>query len=634
MGGGRGGRYSVRAGAIKTVAAATIVVLMSVVLVVAGPGAAPAGASGPAVVSVGSVAVVEGDLTSAGSVQARVPIMLSAPQADDVVVQYSTGTGSATAGVDYAPRVNKTIKIPAGRTSATVPVMIWGDTDVEGDETFSVQLTAVLAGGVGIDAATGTGTVTILDDDPASGVRLGIADQTVVETDSGEAAVSLNLTLSEPVGVPVVVNWSVTGGTATAGVDYRISAGTTTIPAGRTRGHTVKQWIQGDLDLEVDETIQVTISTPTPGVTVTRPVGTLTLTNNDTQTLWAWGWNNARQLGQCCATTYSTPTQVGTDTDWTEIEGGYQHSLAIRTDGTLWAWGRNDRGELGLGYTSTTVSTPTQVGTDTWQSVSGGSSISQFSVGVKTDGSLWSWGYNLDGQLGLGDTTPRTSPTRVGTANDWAVVSAGDAHVLALRTDGTLWAWGSNGYGKLGLGDTTARLTPTQVGSDNDWVSIAAGSWHSLAIKADGTLWAWGYNAYGQLGLGDTTNRLSPVQVGTDSDWAAVAAGAFHTVALKTDGTLWAWGYNIFGQLGLGDTSNRLSPSRIGTASDWGSVAAGRGHTVALKTDGTLWAWGWNNNGQLGLGDTSDRLLPEQVGTSARWWKIACGDYHSLAISR
>ncbi len=279
---GRSGRWGGRAGVAEMVAGVTAAVLAVVLLVVAGP-VGPAGASGPAVVSVGSVSVVEGDLTSAGSVQARVPILLSAPQAGDVVVQYSTGTGSATAGVDYAPRVNKTIKLPAGRTSATVPVMIWGDTDTESKEEFSVQLTGVLAGGVGIDAATGTGTVTILDDDPGSGPRLGVADHTVVETDAGETSVSLNLTLSEPVAA--------------------------------------------------DETIQVTITSPTPGVTITRPTGTLTLTNNDTaiSTLWAWGYNVTGQLGLGDTTNRTSPTQVGTASDWVAVTGGWSHTVAPRS---------------------------------------------------------------------------------------------------------------------------------------------------------------------------------------------------------------------------------------------------------------------------------------------------------------
>jgi alpha-tubulin suppressor-like RCC1 family protein len=85
---------------------------------------------------------------------------------------------------------------------------------------------------------------------------------------------------------------------------------------------------------------------------------------------------------------------------------------------------------------------------------------------VKKDGTLWAWGHNYVGQLGLGDTTTRLTPTRVGASNDyWASVSCGDGDTLAVKTNGTLWAWGFNGNGELGLGDTKERHTPTEVGS-------------------------------------------------------------------------------------------------------------------------------------------------------------------------
>ena len=138
-----------------------------------------------------------------------------------------------------------------------------------------------------------------------------------------------------------------------------------------------------------------------------------------------------------------------------------------------------------------------------------------------------------------------------------------------MKEDGTLWAWGDNSFGELGLGDTTERHSPTQVGSAHDWAAVCCLGHHSVALKKDGTLWAWGENSYGQLGLGDTIDRHSPTQVGSSHDWAAIAPGAadsYHTLALKQDGTLWAWGFNQFGQLGLGDTSDRHTPTQVGGA--------------------------------------------------------------------
>jgi hypothetical protein len=199
-------------------------------------------------------------------------------------------------------------------------------------------------------------------------------------------------------------------------------------------------------------------------------------------------------------------------------------------------------------------------------------------------------------------------------SQNWSSVSAGNCwHTIAIKTDGTLWVWGDNFYGQLGLGDTTNRYTPTKVGTDTNWAYVSAGCANTIAIKTDGTLWAWGWNYTGQLGLGDTTNRYTPTQVGSDTNWAYVSAGDSHTVAIKKDGTLWAWGDNFYGQLGLGDTTDRYTPTLVGSDTNWAYVSAGLYHTIAIKTNGTLWAWGRNNFGQLGLGDTTNRYSPTLV---------------------
>ncbi|MDO7854505.1 RCC1 domain-containing protein, partial [Hymenobacter convexus] len=286
----------------------------------------------------------------------------------------------------------------------------------------------------------------------------------------------------------------------------------------------------------------------------------------------------------------------------TRVSAGGNHSLSIHPDGTLWAWGNNASGQLGNGAIGGINPTPTQVGTATnWASVSAGS---VHTLAVRTDGTLWAWGSNSNGQLGTGGGSSAT-PVQVGAATNWASVSAGSVHSLAVRTDGTLWAWGNNASGQLGTGGGNGNNpTPTQVGAATSWASVSAGANHSLAVRTDGTLWAWGNNASGQLGnnaIGGSS--ATPVQVGADTNWASVSAGSNHSLAVGTDGALWAWGSNSNGQLGNGTVGASYSIRRqVGTATNWASVSAGNAHTLAVRTDGTLWAWGTNASGQLGTG--------------------------------
>jgi len=360
-----------------------------------------------------------------------------------------------------------------------------------------------------------------------------------------------------------------------------------------------------------------------------------------TPALWVWGGNSYGQLGINDITDRITPvTTLLGGTNWKSIGGGY-HTIAIKTDGTLWTWGRNNFGQLGVNN-STNRFTPvtTLLGGTNWKSIA---TKSGTTISNKTDGTLWLWGYNYNGELGInsansGLTRPdRSTPvtTLLGGTN-WKSIASGLGQIIAIKTDGSLWSWGLNSYGQLGVNNTATRSTPvtTLLGGTN-WKSIAGGQLHTVALKTDGTLWTWGSNTNGQLGVNDITSRSTPVTTllgGTN--WKSISCANSYTVAIKTDGTLWSWGSNSYGNLGVNDNTSRSTPvTTLLGGTNWKSIACGQFHTVALKTDGTLWSWGFNTNGQLGVNDTTSRSTPVTTLLGGTNWKsIAGGRSHTIAI--
>jgi alpha-tubulin suppressor-like RCC1 family protein len=285
------------------------------------------------------------------------------------------------------------------------------------------------------------------------------------------------------------------------------------------------------------------------------------------------------------------------------------------------------------------MSSPTQIGTDdNWSNASIGQ---VFAAAVKNNGTLWTWGNNENGQLGLGDKTNTQSPTQVGTSTNWSSVdvsltNGATAFTAAVKTDGTLWLWGRNEYGKLG---TTYghKSSPTQVGALTTWSSVAIGRQHTAAISTNGTLWLWGRNSYGQTGFNTNSGEVaSPTQLGTGTDWSKVSHSGDHALATKTNGTLWAWGQNTLGgNLGINDIIARSSPVQVGTGTNWSLISAGRIMSVATKTDGTLWTWGRNSVGQLGLntqGTVNYKSSPTQVGALSTWKLVAMGQYQNFGF--
>ena len=270
---------------------------------------------------------------------------------------------------------------------------------------------------------------------------------------------------------------------------------------------------------------------------------------------------------------------------------------------------------------------------------------SNHNLALRSDGTVWAWGNNSDGQLGDGTNTDSSTPVRVMTApgldlNSVVAIAANGRSSLALKSDGTVWAWGNNWYGQLGDGTSgyTTGNRPAQVMASpgvpfSGVTAISAGGNHNLVLKGDGTVWAWGKNYHGQLGNGTTTQSSCPVQVMASpsvplNGVITIAAESSYLIgnsdfscALKNDGTVWAWGSNSDGQLGNGTSDySSFSSSPIQVLASPGVpltgvtfIVAGGGHAMALKSDGAVWAWGQNNSGQLGNGTTTSSNWPVQT---------------------
>ncbi len=316
---------------------------------------------------------------------------------------------------------------------------------------------------------------------------------------------------------------------------------------------------------------------------------------------------------------------------WKFLSAGQSQTYAIKEDGTLWAWGSAEYGELGNGSKSPAkVSTPTQIGTDTdWAFAAGGSGRAFF---IKEDGSLWSVGTAEGGVLGTGSSQAQLSPVRIGTDSDWKYVATsnnGDNYeAMAIKTDGSLWGWGKNELGSLGLGDYNTRALPTRVGSDNDWVSVSLGRNHTIAMKNDGSIWGAGEANNGALG-NNSGFKKTFVKVSEPADWTSVTAINNSTYAIKTDGTLWAWGENDDNKLGINNTelTTVSVPTKIEAISGKVFSITGSEHfrVVATGDNDTAtdaYSWGWNYQGCLGngtgceFGDVSARVFyatPQKV---------------------
>ena len=402
---------------------------------------------------------------------------------------------------------------------------------------------------------------------------------------------------------------------------------------------------------------------------------------------WSISPDNGSQLGK--QQTTITPPTNDQDIRFNQISDGYDFSLAVGSDGNAYAWGYNSSGQLGDGTTTNRaapvmVRKPASAPADfTYVQVSAGT---DHSLALGSDGYVYAWGDDTDGELGNKARGSFSSvPVRVrdpASPNDTSKglkaiqVSAGRDHSLAVDKDGNAWAWGSNGYGRLGNNRSNSYSTlPVRVRDPGDpsnsnkglnVMQVSAGDWHSLAVDKDGSTWAWGRNDYGQLGNGQISSSwdaypvpqkvlLDPNDASKGLKTVQVSAGGSLSLAIDQDGSTWAWGHNNSGQLGNGTSNGKnqnpipspvlLNPKNASTRLKAVQVSAGWGHSLAIDKDGNTWAWGDNSSGQLGNNGSSYQyyspvkvLATKQSTNSAGPWldatQISAGSSHSLAICK
>ncbi|MFD0730793.1 RCC1 domain-containing protein [Planotetraspora mira] len=366
------------------------------------------------------------------------------------------------------------------------------------------------------------------------------------------------------------------------------------------------------------------------GVAVSGPAAAVA--SSGTSSAYAWGNNVWGQLGNGSKNTNPatrpSPAAVHGLSDVTQVAAGDAHSLALRSDGIVWAWGRNWNGEVGGGPSGPVLEPARVYGlTDIVQVAAG----EYYSLALRSDGTVWAWGYNTYGQLGDGSDTDRYGPVKVAGLTGVTQIAAGDFHSLALRSDGTVWAWGFNGLGGLGDGSGADRHAPVKVAGLTGVTRIAAGDYHSLALRSDGTMRAWGFNSDGQLGDGTTTDRYAPVKVAGLTGVTRIAAGDYHNLALRSDGTVMAWGNNASGQLGDGTVTQRRKPITVPGVTNIAQVSAGNEDSFALRSTGTVMAWGLNENGKLGDSTTTQRHKPITVPGVSSVTQVSAGAIHTLA---
>lgn len=578
-----------------------------------------------------------GDLSIGEAYIASVPLILSQACNIDITVNYSTASNTATAGLDYLDISNMPATIPAGSVLAYMPVLLFNDSAVEGNENFNLTISSPNYGSI----TTASATVTILDNDvslssPNNFIQVSVGGyHTCGVNSAGEVKCwgrnhygqLANGSLSEFEEVPVTV--AGLGGIATkviAGGTQSFSGFSCAIVAGA-----AKCWGRNDYG-------QLGNGNTAPQLTPTQVSGlTANVTDITGGGLFAcavvsggakcWGRNDFGQLGNNSTTNSSTPVDVfGLTANVVSISAGQYSACAVLTDGTIQCWGKNNFGQLGNNST-TNSSIPVEV----WGIDSGASSVavSYSHACAIVAGNGFCWGNNGYGQLGTGNNNPSLTPISVsGLSNAASIEVTGDDNhgystSCSLQTNGTIYCWGVNLsrlYGTTSVGTSNTKVLNPNFASGVSSISLSTSI---MCAVVSGVMKCWGADHYANFARPGHRYNLKPFDAGLPLTVSQISIGGYRSSCAVINGAAKCWGNNNYGQLGNGTTTESATPVTVsGLTSGIVKVAMsgqpidGHSHACALSSGGALYCWGSNIYGQLGDGTTTWRSSPYTVFSS------------------
>jgi alpha-tubulin suppressor-like RCC1 family protein len=345
-----------------------------------------------------------------------------------------------------------------------------------------------------------------------------------------------------------------------------------------------------------------------------------------------WGWGIIVNLGVGGFTTI--PYRAHGQHIFSYISAGFNHSAGIDSTGQVWTWGSNSSGQLGV---NSIISKRTPV------SILGAKKTfckiiarATQNIGLDKNGLVWTWGYNLNGQLGDNTVVSRCTPVSIlGARKTFCQIFGGGYSTYGIDYSGQVWTWGLNHTGQLGDNTLTDRCTPVSIlGIKKTFCQITSGTYDAAAIDRNGQVWTWGINLNGRLGDNTTVSRCTPVSIlGTKKTFCKISCGGGYSMGIDYTGQVWSWGENLYGQLGNDSIADKCTPvSILGTKKTFCEISAGTYHAAGIDSNGRLWTWGYNSFGQLGDNTNSSRSTPALIYINKTFCRIFCGNNFTLGI--